>query len=109
MATKDDFEKLDLRVGKIVGATVVAESAKLLCISVDLGEGVPREIVSGVARIYRTEDLIGKNVIVVANLDPKLIAGIESRGMLIGIEQDSNGLPLLIFAQDGIAPGSKLS
>lgn len=109
MATKDDFEKIDLRVGLIIAAESVSGSKKLLSLSVDIGEGVPREILSGVANVYRTEDLIGKSVIVVANLDSKLMAGIESHGMIIGIEQDSNGLPVLIFAQDNIAPGSKLS
>jgi methionyl-tRNA synthetase len=109
MATKDDFQKIDLRVGKILGAALVSGSTKLLSISVDIGEGVPREIVSGVAKVYSTEDLIGKSVIVVANLDTKVIAGVESHGMLIGIESDSNGLPVLIFTQDQIAPGSKIS
>lgn len=109
MANIDDFLKIDLRVGKILGAALVSGSTILLSISVDIGEGLPREIVSGVASVYRTEDLIGKSVIVVANLDSKVIAGVESNGMLIGIEKDGNGLPVLIFAQDDIAPGSKLS
>jgi len=109
MATKEDFEKLDLRIGRILSAALVSGSKKLLSISVDIGEGVPREILSGVARTYRAEDLIGKSVIVVANLDSKVIAGTESNGMLIGIEQDSDGLSILVFAQDNIVPGSKLS
>jgi methionine--tRNA ligase beta chain len=109
MVTSDDFEKLDLRVGKIIAATAVNGSAKLLLISVDIGEDTPREIVSGVAKVYATEDLIGKSVILIANLESKLMAGVESHGMLLGIEQDPNGLPLLIFTQDNIEPGSKLS
>ena len=109
MATIDDFNKLDLRVGKIIGVAAVIGSDKLLSISVDIGEPSPREIVSGVATSYSSDDLLGKSVIVVANLDPKLIRGVESQGMLIGIERDNRGQPLLIFAQDQILPGSRLS
>jgi len=109
MATMEDFNKLDLRVGKIVDAMPVSGSDRLLSISVDIGEARPRTIVSGVATVYKLDYLIGKNVIVVANLDSKIFMGAESQGMLIGIEEDASGMPVLIFAQQDIAPGSKLS
>jgi len=109
MATIHDFDKIDLRVGRIVAAEGMAESSKLLSISVDLGEGAYRTILSGVAKAYLPEDLIDRNVIVVANLEPKLIAGIESDGMLVGIEQGKDGRPALIFVSGDLKPGSKLS
>jgi methionine--tRNA ligase beta chain len=109
MATIKDFELLDLRIGRIADVTRVAGSDKLLYFSVDLGEQSPRHIVSGVANVYDPQSLLGRSVVVVANLEPKWIAGVLSQGMLLGIERDHAGLPLLIFPQPDIAPGSKLS
>jgi len=80
--TMDDFKKLDLRVGRVASAEPVPGSRKLLRLIVDLG-GETRQIVAGLAERYRPEELVGKLVIIVANLEPKRIMGIESQGMLL--------------------------
>ncbi|MGE0872046.1 MAG: methionine--tRNA ligase [Kofleriaceae bacterium] len=81
--TYEDFMKAELRVGKIVTAIAVPKAKKLLHLSVDLGEPTPRSIVAGIAEAYKPEALIGKQVIVVANLAPATIRGIRSEGMLL--------------------------
>lgn len=109
MITLDDFRKLDLRIGKVLSASLVDGSSKLLSILVDIGATSPRSIVSGVAKTYEPNELVGKTVIVIANLETKIFANVESQGMLIGIEQDNEGRSILIFIQDDIEPGSRLS
>ncbi len=83
MMSYDDFMKAELRVGKIVTATVVPKAKKLLHLSVDLGEPEPRSIVAGIAEAYTPEQIVGKQVIVVANLAPATIRGIQSQGMIL--------------------------
>jgi methionyl-tRNA synthetase len=107
--TIDEFGMYDFRIGKIISVNRVEGSEKLLNLGVDIGEPVPRQILSGVAKVYTSEDILGKRVIVVANLDPKIMAGVESRGMLLGIERGGDGAPLLIFPENDIAPGAKIS
>ena len=79
--TIDDFAKIDLRVATVVSAQAVPRAKKLLQLEVDLGE--TRTIVSGIAGSYAPEDLVGKQVIVVANLKPAKLMGVLSKGMLI--------------------------
>ena len=81
--TIDDFKKVELKVGKILEASKVEKSEKLLKFSIDLNEGKPRCIVSGIAKYYKPEELIGKNVCVVTNLKPAKLCGIESQGMIL--------------------------
>ena len=83
MIEPSDFEKVDLRVGKVVSCEKHPDSDKLLILKVDLGEGTPRQIVSGIAKSYTAGQMIGKSVVVVANLKPVIIRGIESNGMLL--------------------------
>ncbi|MGC3966928.1 MAG: methionine--tRNA ligase subunit beta [Pirellulales bacterium] len=87
----EDFEKLDLRAGTILTAEKVEKADKLLKFSVDLGFEV-RTIVSGIAAYFKPEDLIGKQVTVVANLAPRKIRGIESKGMILLAENEQGGL-----------------
>ena len=82
MITIDEFRKIDLRVARVVSAEQIPGSRKLLRLVVDLG-GETRQIVAGLAEKYRPEELVGKLVIVVANLEPKRIMGVESQGMLL--------------------------
>lgn len=105
----NEFEELGLRVGKIVAAEPVAGSDKLLKFSVDIGEDIPRQILSGVVGVYTPVNLIGKNVLVAANIDPKIMAGAESRGMLIGVEKDQIGNPRLFFLDDDLPAGMVVS
>ncbi len=80
--TVDDFRKIDLRIGKVIEASPVEGSQKLLKLIVDAGVE-KRQIVAGIAEHYRPEELVGKYIVIVANLKPKKIMGIESQGMLL--------------------------
>jgi methionyl-tRNA synthetase len=81
--TFDDFMKAELRVGQIVAAEAVPKAKKLLKLEVDLGEGRRRTIVAGIAEAYPPAELVGRKVIVVANLAPATIRGITSEGMIL--------------------------
>ena len=89
-----DFEKLDLRVGIILAAEQHPNADKLLRFDVDLGEEKPRQICSGIAASFKPEELLGKRVIVVANLPPRKLRGLESQGMILTAEW-ADGLALL--------------
>ena len=101
----EDFAKLDLRVGKIVSCERVKGSKKLLKSMIDLGEDQPRQILSGIAQVYTPEEMVGKTVIVIANLKPAKIMGIESNGMVLAA--DSNGATLLTVEKPS-DPGTKI-
>lgn len=103
----EDFTKVDLVVGKITESKVHPDADKLLVFTVDIGEESPRTIVSGIKKWYAPEDLIGKNVIVVRNLAPRKMRGIESEGMLLAADFDDD-LSLLSTLSD-MKPGSKVS
>ncbi|HEX4103935.1 MAG TPA: methionine--tRNA ligase subunit beta [Candidatus Paceibacterota bacterium] len=106
--TLDEFQRADLRVGKITQAERVEGSEKLLKLQVDMGE--PRQIVSGIAKFYSPEELVGKSVIIIANLDPRTMMGFESQGMLLAAHGE-DGRPVLIAPWDAasVPPGSKIS
>jgi len=78
----DDFRRVDLRVAKVIEAAKVEGSKKLVKLVVDLG-AEKRQIIAGLAEYYKPEDLVGKYVVVVANLQPKKMMGLESQGMLL--------------------------
>ncbi len=103
----EDFEKIDLRVGTVVDSKRVEKTDKLLCSQIDLGEGKPRTVVSGIAKYYDPEDIIGKQVIVVANLKPVKLRGILSEGMVL-CASDAEGNLTLITPAKGIASGSEV-
>ena len=102
--TYEDFEKLDLRVGKILEAEKVPKADKLLKLIVDLGFE-KRTILSGIAEYYKPEELVGKNVTVVANLAPRKIRGIESQGMLLMAGNDFGKL-FIVLPENEIEAGS---
>ena len=89
----DDFAKIELRVAKILEAEKIEGAVKLVKLKISLGEE-ERELVAGIAQYYTPEELVGKNIVVVANLEPRKIKGIESNGMLLAAE-DESGLALL--------------
>jgi len=103
----DTFKKLDLRVAKIVEAEKVQKSEKLVKLQIDLGDLGKRQIVAGIAQYYNPEELVGKLIIVVANLKPAKLMGIESKGMLLAAKKDGQ-LRLLTVLGD-IEPGAKIS
>ena len=103
--TYDDFAKLDFRVGRVTHAEKVKKSKKLIRCEVDLGFET-RQILAGVAQQMSPADLIGKDVIVVANLAPRKMAGLESQGMLLMAENRAGELVMLMAASE---PGSTVS
>ncbi|WP_288285964.1 purine-nucleoside phosphorylase [uncultured Megasphaera sp.] len=103
--TIEDFGKLDLRVGTILSAEKMPNADKLLKIQVQVGDET-RTIVSGIAPYYKEEELTGKNVIVIANLKPAKLRGVESRGMLLAASDGQGNLKLAEVP--GIASGSKV-
>jgi methionyl-tRNA synthetase len=86
--TYDDFMKVEIRVGKVLTAVAVPKKDKLLHLSVDLGEAKPRSIVAGIAQAYKPEEIVGKQVLVVANLAPRKLAGLVSEGMILAAGDD---------------------
>ena len=100
-----DFEKVDLRVGKVVSCEKHPDSDKLLILKVDLGEGTPRQIVSGIAKSYTAGQMIGKSVVVVANLKPAIIRGIESNGMLLAGKDDKE---LAVVEVNDLSAGTRV-
>ena len=101
----EDFKKLDLRVGKIVEAERVEGSEKLIKLKVNIG-GEERQLVAGIGKNYSPEDLIEKEIIVVANLEPKVLFGIESQGMLLAAE-DGDTISLLMPDKE-VKPGLRV-
>lgn len=102
----DDFTKVELRVAKILECEPVKKAKKLLKLQVNDGTAEPRQIVSGISQWYKPEDLIGKSVIIVANLKPAKLCGEMSYGMLLAGDTEDGGVQVAFI--DGIEPGTKL-
>lgn len=102
----DDFAKVELRTAKILECEPVKKSKKLLKIQADDGTDKPRQIVSGISEYYKPDELIGKTVIIVANLKPAKLCGEMSNGMLLAADTADGGIKVL-FA-DGMEPGMRL-
>ena len=102
--TFDNFSKLDFRVGTIVEATKVPKADKLLQLLVDIGLE-KRTILSGIAEHFNPDDLIGKQAVVVTNLAPRKMRGVESNGMLL-MAENTEGKLVFVEPVDGIEPGS---
>ena len=100
----DDFAKVDLRVAKVVDCKPVKKAKKLLELTLDDGTGTPRTVASGIALYYKPEELIGHNVIVVANLKPATLCGVESRGMILAGGEDD----VKVVFVDYLEPGTKI-
>lgn len=103
----DDFIKVDLTVGTIVQAEAVAKSDKLLKLQVDFGPLGLRQILSGIAKHFKPEDLIGRKTVFVTNLKPRMMMGMESRGMLLTAENPEKGLSLVMI-NESIENGIRL-
>jgi methionine--tRNA ligase beta chain len=105
MISFEEFKKLDLRVAKVIRAEKIEGSKNLLKLEIDLGSE-KRQIVAGISQFYQPEDLIGKEIVVVANLEPKKLMGIESQGMLLAAEKD--GEPVILIPEKEVPPGAKI-
>jgi len=103
----DDFKKLDLRIAKIIKAEKVEGSDKLLKLEIDLGYE-QRQILAGIAQFYEREKLIGREIIVLTNLQPRVIRGLESQGMLLAAT-DTDGTITILRPDKELTPGSKIS
>ena len=102
----DDFAKVDLRVAQIKKCEPVKKAKKLLELTLDDGTGEDRTVASGIAQYYKPEELIGKNVIVVSNLKPAVLCGVESRGMILAADAGDDGVKVIFV--DGVNPGTKV-
>ena len=107
MITIDDFVKVDLRVGIVKSAAPVKGADKLLHMFVDIGEPEPRSIVAGIALAYKPEQLVGRKVVIVANLQPRKLRGIESRGMIVAASLEG-GSPVLAGFLEDVPVGARL-
>ncbi|MGE0130688.1 MAG: methionine--tRNA ligase [Blastocatellales bacterium] len=106
--TIDDFAKVELRVGQILTAERIPKADKLLKFTIDLGEAEPRQILAGIAQYYEPEKLIGRKVIVVANLAPRKMRGLESQGMILAASIGEEGRPVLAGFLEEVPNGAKL-
>ncbi len=100
-----EFQKLDLRVCKVKAAERIPSSKKLVKLKVDIGNET-REVVAGVAEFYGPEDLKDRNLVLVVNLEPRKVMGVQSQGMILAA--DVGGRPYVIFADPTVPSGSKV-
>ena len=103
----DDFAKVDIRVGRILQAEPVPKADKLLHLKIDLGEAEARTILAGLALHYTPEDLVGRKVLVAANLAPRKLRGIESNGMVLAASLEG-GKPVLAGFLEEVPVGARL-
>ncbi|RTZ90321.1 MAG: methionine--tRNA ligase subunit beta [Deltaproteobacteria bacterium] len=103
MITFNDFKKLELRIGEITAAERVPETDKLLKLIIDVGTE-SRQVVAGMAEYYEPAELIGKQVPLLMNLEPKTLRGVESHGMILAV--DVEGRPILLHPDQKVPPGS---
>lgn len=109
MINFDDFKKVELKVAKVLEAERVEGSEKLLKLNVSLGEE-KRQIIAGLGKAYLPEDLVNKSIVIVANLEPRTLMGLESQGMVLAASDDEAGLgPVVLVADREISPGSIVS
>ncbi|MDT4955903.1 MAG: methionyl-tRNA synthetase [Acidobacteriota bacterium] len=103
-----DFAKVEMRVGEILTAERVPKSDKLLRFTVDLGESEPRQILAGIAEHYEPEKMVGRKVIVVANLKPRKLRGFESQGMILAASVGDEGKPVVATFTEDVPNGARL-
>ena len=100
-----EFQKINLRVARIISTEEVKKSKKLLKLEIDIGDE-KRQIIAGIANFYQPEDLIEKEIIVLVNLEPRTLMGIESQGMLLAASDE--GRPVLLRPDEDVPPGTKI-
>ncbi len=106
--TYDDFTKLDIRVGTILVSEPVEDSDKLIRLEVDFGEEGKRQILSGIRKWYEPETLVGRQLMFVINLAPRMMMGLESQGMILAGHMEDGGAMLYNF-DEKVEPGSFVS
>ena len=104
----DDFAKVDLRVGQVLSAERIPKADKLLLMKIDLAEEQPRQVLAGIAQYYEPEKLVGRKVVVVANLKPRKLRGLESQGMVVAASYGEEGRPVLATFTEDVPNGARL-
>ena len=104
MINFEEFQKIDLRVAKIIKVEEVDGSKNLLKLEIDLGKE-KRQIIAGIREYYRPEDLVGREIVVIVNLEPRVVFGLESQGMLLAAGDKE---PVLLIPDKEVPPGSKI-
>ena len=107
MISIGDFAKVEMRVGEVKAAEHVPGASKLLKLMVDIGTEV-RQVVAGLAEYYRPENLVGMKVVVVTNLQPRKLRGVESNGMIIAASAEDHGRPVLVTFKEDVENGARL-
>ena len=105
MITIDDLKKVEIKIGTIISAERVENTDKLIKLIVDLGQE-ERQIVTGIAEYYQSEDLKGKQIPIVINLEPKTFMGIESHGMILAVKNGEH--PVLLTPEKDVLAGSEI-
>lgn len=105
----DDFKKIELKIGKIIEVSRVENADKLYKLQVDVGEEVPRQIVSGIVPYYTQDELVGKNIVVCTNLKPAKFKGEESNGMLLAASNEDESVCILLSPEKDIEPGARIT
>lgn len=108
MISIEEFGKVELRVATVTAAEAHPNADRLVVLSVDLGDE-QRQLVAGIRAHYTTEELIGRQIVVVANLQPAKLRGVESQGMLLAATDASSGGVIVLSPEKQVAPGSKVS
>ena len=103
MITYEDFKKVEIRLGEVLSAERVPETDKLLRLTVTFGEEEPRQIISGIAEHVDPEHVVGKKFPFVTNLEPRVIRGLESNGMILGVSAQEGAFALLEPTHDVVA------
>jgi methionyl-tRNA synthetase len=103
-----DFAQIDLRVGEVRSAERIPKADKLLLLTVDIGEEKPRQILAGIAQYYTPEQLVGRKIVVVANLKPRKLRGHESQGMLLAASVGEEGKPVIATFAEDVPNGARL-
>lgn len=104
--TLDEFKNMDLRVGTVLSVEPVPDTDKLLRLEVDLGEDMPRQILSGIAQFLKPTEIIGRQLLFIVNLEPRVIHGLVSSGMLLATGEGEEFA--LIAPTKQVPPGSRL-
>lgn len=108
MINYEHFSAMELRAATVTAAERVEGSEKLLKLQLDVGELGARQIVAGVGKAYAPEELVGTQIIIVANLEPRALMGHESNGMLLAV-RDGEEVPVLLRPQRTVPPGSRIN
>jgi len=104
--TIDDFAKVQIQIGLILGAEVIEGSDKLLKLTVDFGEELPRQVLSGIRAFMALDELVGRKYLFVTNLDPRMMMGMESQAMILGSGGSEEPFSLFVPSNDESVPGA---